>query len=412
MLAALLATALAATPPDAPPVDAPMDWQAHPAMHIPWPMFGKGLTDRPLQRRTWRHQFRQTVTRPNVEASGVRLMLAAAMAAERARNPAQATRLIEEQLDYLEAFIAAHPERHALARTPAEARRLLTETDKVVWVHSIEGAHHLLSDPGAAQRWADRGVALVTLIHLRDDEFGGAGLLEGWQGPFVNPRGARAERKGARRGLTERGREAIVELDDAGILVDMAHMAPETLDDALAVTAQHDMPPVVTHGVVDGWRSGKWAVQPEQVLEIYRQGGIFAMGLSALDLQPEFADDPPAGRCWGTVEAWAWHQEKLQALLAAHADELLAPGEDQTVRLSTGWSSDWNGWVSHSGPTHGPRGCRPGWRAEVPMDTRGLAHPGDVPDYLARVAALGVDRRPLDRSTERFLQLWAGVRGE
>jgi hypothetical protein len=148
-----------------------------------------------------------------------------------------------------------------------------------------------------------------------------------------------------------------VELDQAGILVHLSHMAPAALDDALRVTAAHDIAPVVTHGVVDGWRSGTWAATPDNAIEIYLQGDIFAMGPSATDLQPGHADDPPAGRCWGTVEAWAWHQEKLQDLIAAHADELLAPGDDPTVRPATGWSSDWNGCGRRRGAS---RPLRPG----------------------------------------------------
>jgi hypothetical protein len=187
-----------------------------------------------------------------------------------------------------------------------------------------------------------------------------------------------------------------VELDQAGILVHLSHMAPAALDDALRVTAAHDIAPVVTHGVVDGWRSGTWAATPDNAIEIYLQGDIFAMGPSATDLQPGHADDPPAGRCWGTVEAWAWHQEKLQDLIAAHADELLAPGDDPTVRPATGWSSDWNGWLSHSWGTHGPRGCYPRAAARDPVDLHGLAHVGEVDDHLDRVVTAGVDRGPRD----------------
>ena len=63
-----------------------IDWQGHPAMHIPWTFFAPGLTDR-SPRLSWRHQFKQTVYAPYLDESGVRIFLLAAMAAEQARNP-------------------------------------------------------------------------------------------------------------------------------------------------------------------------------------------------------------------------------------------------------------------------------------------------------------------------------------
>ena len=95
MIAALLLSSmLSASPAAEPEVRAQIDWQGHPAMHIPWFMFTEGLTDRTLAHRTWRHMWRQTVSEPAMAGSGVRVFLAAAIAAERARNPEQARRLI------------------------------------------------------------------------------------------------------------------------------------------------------------------------------------------------------------------------------------------------------------------------------------------------------------------------------
>jgi microsomal dipeptidase-like Zn-dependent dipeptidase len=396
-----------------------IDWQGHPAMHIPWRMFGRGLTDRPLRRRTWRHMFRQTVSRPALEQSGVRIFLAAAMAAERARNPRQARRLILKQLRYVEEFVAEHPEGFAIARTPQEARELLAQTDRMVIIHSIEGGEELLWEPDDAAFWADQGVALVTLIHLRDREFGGSDLLDGPLGRIVNPRGARRQRHGERRGLTDLGRRSIVALHDAGILVDYSHMSPDALQDALEVSAANGIPPVLTHSNLRAVHDGNFGISDAQLVEIYRLGGVFSLGLSALDLSDEHAAaEAPAGMCWGSLEGWAWHHREVQALLAESAatifgDPLLTAEtltDQQRTRLATGWSSDWNGWTTHSRPTHGPAGCHPASEATLDIDTRGLAHPGLLPEHWQRVSAAGTDLDPMLRSSERFLQLWEDAR--
>jgi len=205
---------------------------------------------------------------PYLRASGIRVVFAAAMAAERACTPRQARRLVLEQLEYVEAFVAENPDDFALAGTPAEARRLLRTTGKIVVVHAIEGASRLLEDPAADARfWAERGVALVTLVRLVDDEHGGAAINRGLVGSLVNARGAWRRAFGLRRGLTERGRAAVLALAREGILVDMSHMTRAALDDALDVCRAHGIPPVVTHGMFRPVQDSARGFTAAQVLE-------------------------------------------------------------------------------------------------------------------------------------------------
>ena len=397
-----------------------VDWQAHPAMHLPFKIYGEGLTER-SPRLSHRHALRQTLHEPYLRASGVRLLLAAAMAAEKARSPEQARRLILDQLDFVEAFVARHPDRYALARSPSEARELLLHTDKTVLVHSIEGGRMILQGPGDAAFWASRGVALVTVTHLVDDELGGAAINPGWLGPLINREGARRRRKGLDRGLTQRGREVIVELDAAGILVDLTHMSPQALSESLALTAAHGIPPVLTHGKVGLIEDSERGQSPEQIVEIYRQGGVFNLALSGTSLVAKGEHIPvPDDVCEGTLDSFRWHHQTLQGILDAALPELFGVSsrseldEAQRTALATGWSSDWNGGISHSRPRHkgrrcGDRGPRPSPHLE--LDTRGLAHPGLLPQHFQRLEEDGVDLDPVMRSAERFLELWEGVRG-
>ena len=415
MLALLLASVLADDPPE---VREQIDWQAHPAMHLPWPMFRRGLTGR-TPSLTWRHTFRQTVHEPYLSESGVRLFLAAAMAAERARSPRQARRLILRQLAYVEDFVAAHPDRYALATTPEQARELLATTDKIVVIHSIEGGRKILTEPGDAAFWAEQGVALVTLIHLYDDELGGAALLPGAMGVAINRKANRKRRRGVDRSLTERGREALVELDEAGILVDLTHASQQAIDESLELMAEHGIPPVVTHGQLDLIRTSERSFSAAQIERIYRLGGTFNLALSGDALRAHHPVlDVPDEVCDGTLESFAFHVQQTQDLLDRIGPALFdvedadALSDEQRTLLATGWSSDWNGWVNHSRPTHGPGGCYPASEATHELDTAGLAHPGMLPVHWERVAAQGVDLDPMLRSAERFLQLWEEVRAD
>jgi hypothetical protein len=70
--------------------------------------------------------------------------------------------------------------------------------------------------------------------------------------------------------------------------------------------------------------------------------------------------------------------------------------------------------VSHAAPVYGKRRCRPLSELEnaLPIDTEGLVHPGMIPQHFERADQMGVDLRPIDRSSEQFLQMWEAVRGE
>ncbi len=419
----LLSAALLAPIPEvdaSPPAEVlvGIDWQAHPAMHVPYGFFAKGLRDR-SPRRGYRHALRQVVHEPYLARAGIRLFLTAAMAAEKARDRAHARSLILEQLEYVNDFVAANPDRYAIGRSPAQVRALLRETDKIILLHSIEGAHLVCDGPEDAAFWAEQGVVLVTLIHLRDDEFGGAGILDGAIGKIINRRGVKRRREGVRRGLTARGKQAIVELDAAGILVDMSHMTQASLDDALAVTRANGIAPVVTHGKLASIRAEEHAQRDDQIVEIYRQGGVFALGLSGQKLDPIAPTRAvPDEVCRGTLEMFRFHYEAARELILDHREDILGVSGPlsaaQRTRLAVGWSSDWNGWVNHSKPVYGPGRCRSARALERPLeiDTRGLAHPGLLPQHWARLERDGMDREPMLRSAERFLQLWADARGE
>src|SRR5262249_24522245 len=141
-----------------------------------------------------------------------------------------------------------------------------------------------------------KGVALVTVIHLKDDEDGESALNRGFVGALTNPSGwfdhhvldPLNERSGHRKhhGLTDLGKETIVRLAKAGILSDLTHMHPDAVDDALAVCEKNRIPPVVTHGMFKPVQDDERAYTREQVLRIYKLGGTFSTPLNGAAVDP------------------------------------------------------------------------------------------------------------------------------
>ena len=204
-----------------------IDWQAHPAMHIPWKMFRRGLTDRALPRRTWKHVFRQTVTAQTLEDSGVRIFLAAAMAAERARNPGQARRLILKQFAYVEAFnlSAGDVSLHRLVafglgplvkaafdeifRSPFISRVMVTELDpanplETFYTVDADGAFTSSANAAVVSDTADNAEVILQRLRGGDDRDGSLAAA------LVRALDAWAE------GRAHAGREQVEEVEEAG----------------------------------------------------------------------------------------------------------------------------------------------------------------------------------------------------
>jgi microsomal dipeptidase-like Zn-dependent dipeptidase len=385
-------------------------------MHLCWPtFFTPGLLETAPTDMTWDHTFTQQMHAPFVRRSGVRVMGAAAMSAERADRPGQAHRMIVDQLAYVERFVAQNSAQFALARSPTELRYALTQTDKMVFVHQIEGGRRILLDPRDAWFWRSRGVSLVTVMHLLHDELGQAAMNIGPMSAVINVIFNGPDVHASRRpGLTALGRQAIVALAHAGIVVDLSHMAPLALDDALEVCRLHGISPVITHGMYRAIQDSERGLTAQQIIKLYQLGGMLSLpidGHSLDPLHPTVAIAP--GLVPGSMDMFRFHVQTVHALLRANATAIIGrPWEQLTdserTRLAIGWASDWNGWTPHSAPTgrisaHGPA---------LEIDRVGLAHPGLLPQHWQRLRQDGLDLDPLERSLERFVQLWEHARAQ
>jgi microsomal dipeptidase-like Zn-dependent dipeptidase len=250
-------------------------------------------------------------------------------------------------------------------------------------------------------------------MHLLHDELGQAAMNLGSSSAIVNLLFNGIDLRPANhRGLTARGRQAIVELSRAGIMVDLSHMPPASVDAALAVCRANGIPPVVTHGIYRAIQESERGLTAEQIVEIYRLGGILSIPIDGNSLDPLHPTIPiPRGLARGTMDMFRFHVETVHKLLRDHAVEIAGRPWDQLsdaerTRFAIGWASDWNGWTVHSRPTpaHAIRG------RVLDVDRVGLAHPGLLPQYFQRLREDGMDFDPLDRSLERFLQIWEAVR--
>jgi microsomal dipeptidase-like Zn-dependent dipeptidase len=143
----------------------------------------------------------------------------------------------------LDTFVAAR------AAAPTERR--------VAALLATEGLQPLEGDLRHVDALHAAGFRMMGLTHFFDNEVAGSahGVSRG--------------------GLTPLGRQVIPRLEALGILVDVAHASPRTVDDVLALATR---PVVVSHGGVQATCPGPRNLTDDQLRRIAATGGVIGIG--------------------------------------------------------------------------------------------------------------------------------------
>ncbi len=203
----------------------------------------------------WRAAFGGHVDLPRMRQGGVGAQffgLVSLPVAERVRGLARA---VHEQIDALVEAIARRPADLRLARTAGDIAACRRD-GAVAALLGIEGAHALEGDLDQIDVFARRGVRYLGLLHFSANE---AGYPAYGRGRHDDD------------GLTAWGFDLVGRCEDAGVLVDLAHINRRGFLDACAVAKR---PPIVSHtgvlGAFDHWRN----IDDAQLRAVADKGGI------------------------------------------------------------------------------------------------------------------------------------------
>jgi microsomal dipeptidase-like Zn-dependent dipeptidase len=148
-----------------------------------------------------------------------------------------------------------------LIESRADLERLLaarTRGERVTGaLLAIEGAHAMEADPTQLRVLFDAGYRMIGLTHFFDNRYAGS---------------AHGVGKG---GLTPLGRQTILEMEELGIIVDLAHLSPAAIDEILDLVTR---PTVVSHTGVRGTCDNRRNLSDEHVRRIAAGGGVIGLG--------------------------------------------------------------------------------------------------------------------------------------
>ncbi|HLU25076.1 MAG TPA: dipeptidase [Longimicrobiales bacterium] len=174
-----------------------------------------------------------------------------------------------EQIDIARRVIAKYPDHFVLALTADDVERAFEE-GKIASLLGLEGGHVIENSLGALRTYYELGARYMTLTH---------NVTTDWADACCSP--ARHD------GLTRFGEEVVREMNRLGMLVDLSHVSPATMSDALNVS---EAPVIFSHSSARALADVPRNV-PDSILRRLRQnGGVVMVTFVPSFISQEVAD--------------------------------------------------------------------------------------------------------------------------
>jgi len=131
---------------------------------------------------------------------------------------AAAIQMTIEQIDLVKRMAARYPSDFEMAYTAADVVRI-EHAHRIASMIGVEGGHQIGNSLPALRQFYDLGARYMTLTHSMNTDWADS-----------------ATEAPAHNGLTPFGRVIVTEMNRLGMLVDLSHVSPKTMKDALQVT--------------------------------------------------------------------------------------------------------------------------------------------------------------------------------
>jgi membrane dipeptidase len=174
-----------------------------------------------------------------------------------------------EQIDIARRIIDRYPDKLGLALTADDVERV-RKSGRVASLLGMEGGHAIENSLGALRAYYELGVRYMTLTHNVTLDWADA-----------------ANDKPRHGGLTRFGEEVVREMNRLGMLVDLSHTSPETMEDALRVA---EAPVIFSHSSARALCDVPRNVPDAVLQKLPKNGGVVMVTFVAAFVSQEFAD--------------------------------------------------------------------------------------------------------------------------
>ena len=233
---------------------------------LPWAIRAEFGSDPVLAALT--RPVRQTQTDlPRLSAGGVGAQIWSVYVPGTLTGDAAVTAVLE-QIDVVHRMIQAYPEHLELAITAADVQRAFAG-GKIASLLGAEGGHSIASSLGVLRALYLLGVRYLTLTHDSN---------VGWADSATDTPDAG--------GLTDFGRAVVREMQRIGMLVDLSHVAPSTMRDALDVAGA---PVIFSHSSARALCDHPRNVPDDVLARLAVNGGVCMVTFVPAFVSPECA---------------------------------------------------------------------------------------------------------------------------
>ncbi|HEX8574069.1 MAG TPA: dipeptidase [Allosphingosinicella sp.] len=233
------------------------------------------------------------------------------------RKGDEAIRVTLEQIDIVHLMVERYPAQLEMASTAADIRRI-HKAGRIASLIGIEGGHQIGNSPAALRRFHALGARYMTLTHSKNNDWADSATDD--------PR---------HDGLTPFGRAIVREMNRLGMMVDLSHVSPKAMRDAIAATRA---PVIFSHSNARALMDHARNV-PDDVLKLLPANG----GVVMVNFYPGFLSPAYRSRMAGrsaeearlaslysgqperrkaALEAWDSAHPPVEATLAEVADHI------------------------------------------------------------------------------------------
>lgn len=164
-----------------------------------------------------------------------------------------AVRATLEQIDVVHRMVRKYPETFELARTAADVERIF-KAGRIASLIGMEGGHSIDNSLATLRMFHAVGARYMTLTHSSNNAWADSGT----DTPKLG-------------GLSRFGEEVVREMNRLGMLVDLSHVSPDTMDDALRVA---EAPVIFSHSVARALNEHGRNVPDSILQQLPRNGGV------------------------------------------------------------------------------------------------------------------------------------------
>ena len=204
--------------------------------------------------------------------------LAAYVNADYAKKGGSAKKALEF-IDLIHRLVEAHPKDLVFADSVAGIRQAKRD-GRIAALIGIEGGHAIEDSLGALSAYYRLGVRYMTLTHTNTNNWAdSSGSF--WSLDF-NPKNYVVHN-----GLTDHGREVVLEMNRLGMLVDVSHASEDTVRDVLAVSKA---PVFASHSSCRALSDIPRNLSDDQIRAIAGKGGVVMVNVSSMFLDQKSVD--------------------------------------------------------------------------------------------------------------------------